>query len=780
MRILERLASAIRSSAVFYQDVQIAPACILWPDHDRQWEAALSRLREELPELLTLGSYAPEERTGPAIWLRCAIGGTLPEIIIPHGAIPILYLPGISRQDLRAVESCPDILKPLAELQYRGVIWSQVNAKDWTILAYLMSNQGGLGLDVSHDNDTKEAMQLALHRLIDEETELLAGRRLDKDYFNTLLTGGDPVRDLLLWLDQGEAFEKGRGPNEWKAFVELVKSQFAFNPITEGILEGASRLANHKDAWRVVWERFAEAPKRYPNIPARIRQSTPPSFDLFDDAATVGGWPQWNDEQERRLRDALLAFDDMAPHDARAKIIELEHVHGARRDLVWAELEESPFALALEHLNTLANVTQTTMAAGTVDELATRYQTHGWRADDAFLQSLAMAERTPDTEGITRAVRAMYLNWAEESARYLQKLIDGATYPRGTIDTTVHAPRIDGECILFVDGLRFDVARRLIEKLQATGCTVAERTVWAALPSVTATGKPAVTPVAAKIRGRDANAEFDPCVAATDKSLAGGYNLKKLLTDDGWQILESTDTGDPQGNAWFAFGDIDTAGHKSGWKMARQIPSLLGDIQKHISALLDAGWKHVRIVTDHGWLLMPGGLPKIELPSQLTDSKWGRCAAIKPGATTQERLYPWFWNPSQHFALADGISCFKSGQQYAHGGLSFQECLTLELTVTRGNAPAQVAIEIADIVWKGMRCTVVVDGPVAGLSADIRKHAGAAASSVAISAKELKENGTASLVVEDEDLEGTTAHLVLLDAGGGLVASMTTVIGGMS
>ena len=47
----------------------------------------------------------------------------------------IIYLPGVSRATLRATEDCPQELKPLAELQYRGVIWSQANCKDWTVAA---------------------------------------------------------------------------------------------------------------------------------------------------------------------------------------------------------------------------------------------------------------------------------------------------------------------------------------------------------------------------------------------------------------------------------------------------------------------------------------------------------------------------------------------------------------------------------------------------------------------------------------------------------------------
>jgi len=46
-----------------------------------------------MPELLTLGDYNPEEKTGPAIWLRCVIERMLPEVKLPDKAIPIIYMP---------------------------------------------------------------------------------------------------------------------------------------------------------------------------------------------------------------------------------------------------------------------------------------------------------------------------------------------------------------------------------------------------------------------------------------------------------------------------------------------------------------------------------------------------------------------------------------------------------------------------------------------------------------------------------------------------------------
>ena len=216
--IQSRLIDSLHRSATHNSDIEVSPECILWPDKEHQWEAVIPTLQEAIPELYILGDYNTDNRTGPAIWLRCILARSIDESLPPKGTIPILYLPGVGRSDLRAVEECPGHLKPLAELQYRGSVWSQTNGKDWTILAYLKSVQGGLGLDVSQDTETKHAMILSLSYLLEEDYDLLTGKRLDNDYFNTLLMGGDPVRDLLTWLDQDDQFRSSKDENEWKAW----------------------------------------------------------------------------------------------------------------------------------------------------------------------------------------------------------------------------------------------------------------------------------------------------------------------------------------------------------------------------------------------------------------------------------------------------------------------------------------------------------------------------------------------------------------------------------
>ena len=79
----------------------VPPVAILWTDQDPVWRPVVSRLRTELPHLFTLGDYDPQTRTGPTIWLKCIVDRALPDAP-PPDVTPILYLLGVSRQELRA------------------------------------------------------------------------------------------------------------------------------------------------------------------------------------------------------------------------------------------------------------------------------------------------------------------------------------------------------------------------------------------------------------------------------------------------------------------------------------------------------------------------------------------------------------------------------------------------------------------------------------------------------------------------------------------------------
>ena len=777
MKIIDRLVKSLRSTAQYNSSVQVAPACILWTDSDEQWSEVMPRLLVEIPELSILGTYAPEMRTGPAIWLRCVIAGQIDEIpVLPDGQTPILYLPGVSRQDLRATDTCPENLKPLAELQYHGVTWTQASTKDWTILAYLKSADGGLGLNVAQDNASKHAMKTALRHLLDQEIDLLKNKQLDSDFFNTLLTV-DWVRDLLLWVDQGNKHKAGRTANEWNAFVQVIKSKLAFNPETDGVLTGAAHLARHHNRWKAVWERFCEAPNLYPNIPTEIRKCQPPSTTLEWDMVTDGfdGWPQWNDDREDRLRQDLQSLGQLPPHKARKKLAELEKSHRKRRDSVWVKIGDAPLVNALEHLAVLAEIAGTTLTAGSAADLAILYREDGWKADDAVMRALSCVTKSADFDVVSTAVRSVYLSWLEESARYLQTIVEAATYPGGSHASAKMTPHTEGECVFFVDGLRFDIGNRLAKALEDADFDVKATPTWTALPSVTATGKPAVTPVIEKILGKEATSDFEPSVAATGQSLKGGYHLKRLLKEAGWEVLTGANYGVGKGNAWCEFGEIDHAGHESGWKLAQRLDGLVQEMLDRITLILGAGWKSVRVVTDHGWLLVPGGLPHVALPSHLSATKWSRCATVKGDSQPNVPVHSWHWNVYVRIASPPGAGSFAVKTEYSHGGVSPQECVVPELLVERGGAATSATI--AAIAWRGMRCRVTVTTNEPSVQVDLRLNWKLPSTSIAASPKEVGPACEASIAVADDSHEGAAATVVVVDPAGNVLDRKPTTVG---
>jgi hypothetical protein len=249
--VLGALVAAVRRAATHNPDVQARPAAILWPDHDRQWEKVAPVLRQVMPELLTLGEYDPDSRTGPAIWLKCMLARTLDAADWSEDTIPVVYLPGVGRLDLRALETCPKHLQPLAELQYRGAYWSQANQRDWSVLAFLKARDGGLELDVAQDAATLEAMLRALEKLADTTVADLRGRRLEAADFDQLLSS-DPARDVPALARRSSWREGTLGNGRLGRIPAVCRSQLDLDPETDGELSGAERLGRRKASGRCL------------------------------------------------------------------------------------------------------------------------------------------------------------------------------------------------------------------------------------------------------------------------------------------------------------------------------------------------------------------------------------------------------------------------------------------------------------------------------------------------------------------------------------------------
>lgn len=772
--VLQALVDALNGAATYNRNVMVAPAAVLWPDEERVWEPLLPLLRKVVPHLLTLGTYDPETRTGPAIWLRCMLARVLDPPAWKSDAIPIIYLPGVGRSALRDIETCPKHTQPLVELQHRGVFWSQINSRDWTVFAFLKSKEGGLGLKVTQDEQTAQALSRAILPLADTRIDALSTHQLEAADFDQLLTP-DPVRDLLRWLDAPKTVREQWGESRWQAFRSRCKSDYAFDPQTDGELAGTERLGGRDGNWDKVWTRFAEAPASYPNLPALLRRATPPTGGLFREDES--SWPQINEKREDELRKVLSSLGSLAPHEAVKEILQLEERHGMRRAWIWAQLGEASLAMALEHLAPVARMTEQELGGTSPAGMATLYQDAAWRVDAGVLRALDCVRSVDDVAAVRVAIRAVYLPWLERAALRLQELVEKQGFPGATAEARAPIVADPGECILFADGLRFDTGKMLEGELRGRGYALTLTTRWVGLPSVTATSKPAVSPVAALIAGTLTDTEFEPGVAASGKSLTQDI-FRKLLKDAGYQVLEREQTGDPSGRAWTERGNLDHTGHQTGAKLAWRIGEEIHELVERVEALFAAGWKSLKIVTDHGWLLMPDGLPKTKLPHYLAETRWGRCAVLKADAHHGDglRVVPWRWHDGVTIALAPGISTFYEGTEYAHGGLSLQECVTPYLVVSRTGNVVNVVVE--GITWQGLRCRVRLTAPAMGHRFDLRTKAADASTSLVKGGKPFDPSGAVSVVVEDDDKIGAAVFAVVLDAAGTVVAKIATPVGG--
>ena len=190
----------------------------------------------------------------------------------------------------------------------------------------------------------------------------------------------------------------------------------------------------------------------------------------------------------------------------------------------------------------------------------------------------------------------LYRPWLRDAAELFQERAAVDPIPGSSIPRLAKVPDRTG--VLFVDGLRFDVGRKLELELERQVGKVELASQLVALPFVTPTAKPAVSPVAAKLTGSLLGAEFRPSL--TDGKELTTDRFRTLLEAEGFQVLTTHETGDPQGRAWTEYGSIDKTGHSEGIGLALRIPELIRNLVQRIEGLLEAGWQEVRINSRSG------------------------------------------------------------------------------------------------------------------------------------------------------------------------------------
>ena len=221
----------------------------------------------------------------------------------------VIYLPGHGRSALSDVTSLDSSVSPLVEVALRSNWWPSAHSHAaWTPHSFLGSKDGA-GLDIASDSKTKAALTSVLDRLLSEDVdELRRMGRLDASRLHSLVMT-DSVRTLLEWIDDPEATKQELQGARWDAFVAACRSTYGFDPAKDGQLGAAGRLGAREGAWSDVWARFADNPRRYPNIPAVLDKARPEG-DLFGGTDPhPDSWPSWNQEQEDLLRKALADLE---------------------------------------------------------------------------------------------------------------------------------------------------------------------------------------------------------------------------------------------------------------------------------------------------------------------------------------------------------------------------------------------------------------------------------------------------------------------------------------
>ncbi len=757
LNLVEALVAALGTARRGGADGVVPPAAVLWTDPEGQWRNVAAALRGAIPEFLELGDYAPERRTGPAIWLRCVIDRTLDPLPIPDGVTPVVYLPGVARQDLRAGEECRLALRPLLELVHRGALWLHPAGHDWTVSAFLTQWK----LEVGRDQETQAALLRALPELAGAPFETLRGKRLLASDFHALLTK-DVVRELLRWMGEPVQARRRLDAATWEAFCAEAKSGFGVNPAGDDPTVAGEMLGAAEGPWAMVWDRFEEAPLAFPGVAEVLAAVSTSDLPFAPER-----WPTENARREETLRRALEGTLAAPAFRARTEILRLEAEHAGRRNWVWARLGMAPWAGILRPLAEIARGTEHPIAGATPEECASIYRSSGWQTDAAAIA--ALAECRHDQKTVVHAlVRLLTAEWLDQSAKNFQRVLADVA----PVDPTAGNGEVDpGGMELFVDGLRFDLGQKLAQALSDLGHEVRAGWRWAALPTVTATAKPASAPPCFEVVKMPMPDHFTPSLPPGGKPITAAV-LRERLSDRGFQILERGGEFTPldgDGRGWSEIGTLDERGHALGVDVAGEVASQLEGIVARIRELLAAGWSSVRVVTDHGWLLLPGGLPKVELHKHLTESRWARCAVIRGRSTVNVPTFAWHWNPEERFATAPGIGCFNQAVEYAHGGVSLQECLVPELWIGGEKRSPSVA-RITSIRWQGLRAVIRITGDGGPWIVDLRRGR-SDGPSVANRARELSEPGEAQLLVKDDADERVDLTAVVVDPKSGRIAA---------
>jgi hypothetical protein len=768
--IYDKVIQALKHCENHNSYLMVKPEVILWPDPENQWLDVMNVLQEIMPQLLIYGNYEPAKKQGPAIWLKCMMVKMLPEADWDENVIPIIYLPNVSKSDLRKVENAVFNFQPLLEYQYTGTLFTQENGREWSILAFVENPDIGLGIKVAKDNATRDALKKALPTIFQDGEVLTSKALIDADYLNNQLFR-DITPAILKWMCKGDAALQNMDAGKREVFKSLCKSQYDFEPDHKNIKAIAEKLGAQKGSWKYVWQLYATAPRKYPEIENLLRLAKPADLGTGIFALPDESWPQVNEQKEEDLGHALVKAAKLDKTEALQTLTALEKEHSVRRNWVWFELEKAPLANALQYLLQMCSKTMESFSSSSIEALKLYYTTKGYAIDQLMRKSLLTVKSEKDKKIVKGFIQLFFQPWLENITKKFQTLVEA-----DPIIFTSQAANVEGEAfVLFVDAFRYELAEEFCERLSKYKFKFSLQAGWSAIPSLTPTAKPNISPISTAVSVQSGITEFRPQLKSGKDLLTNVF--RDALQAHNFKLITNANDIDGEGNYWQEIGDIDKKGHEEQANMVRRIEELFEKVQETLEVAFERGIKRIKIVTDHGWLLLPGGLPKTQLNAGLTETRWGRCALIKEGASTDLLHLPWRWNPSTYIAYAPGISFFKANQEYAHGGISLHECLVPIMMVENPNNAMHIEAEVKAVKWVNLKCTIQTTDVPDGYLVDIRTKYNDAKTSIILSQKKSIKGNSVTVMVDDF-AEHQAATIVLMDESERILDRKLTTVGG--
>ncbi len=488
----------------------------------------------------------------------------MPDAGLPAGDPPVVYLPGVSRADLRAVEqfAAAAAAPGRAAIPRRSLVAAQRPRLDHRRLP-----AGG----------RRRPRVRGRRRRGDARRPGASAAQVGRRAGARPAQGGAPARPLLRRPPQprraaaccaGWTIRRATGrrstPSPGRP-SRLSRRKYGFDPEEDGPSPPpASRRP--RGALGAVWHRFAEAPALYPNLPERLRAARPSNFRSLFDEARAGHRTTRRARRScaQRCRSFATRCRTRRPPPCPAW---KPSTPSAGRG--WGALGRAPLAAALGRLAALAEGTAVPLAGS---------RSATWPANTprgAGRPTPRCSTLSPLWTGRTTWARSRPRCWP------CTALAGGRRAGAATGDLASGGPW----CRTWPRAVRWP--------LPAPACSsaMACASIWRAAgrradcpgACLPAPARLAPCPPSRRRRsrpsppGRPAHRRGHPGSIPGLRPAAPGRRQGSAQSARGRRVPDSAgdDLGDPRGQAWTEFGDIDSYGHEHGWKVARHLAAEL-------------------------------------------------------------------------------------------------------------------------------------------------------------------------------------------------------------